>query len=95
MGQSKIVVFRALSGSEEAAQRANAAFEGAYEGLIADGLAKPIDGAALGDTATDVETALRSGAAIAAARSPARTANPSCAPPVPPMSSIPSPISPT
>ena len=46
MGQSKIVVFRALLGSEEAAQRANAAFEGAYEGLIADGLAKPIDGAA-------------------------------------------------
>jgi phosphoglycolate phosphatase len=46
MGQSKITVFRALLGSEEAAQSANAAFEGVYEGLIADGLAKPIDGAA-------------------------------------------------
>ncbi|HEX7824338.1 MAG TPA: haloacid dehalogenase, partial [Mycobacterium sp.] len=33
MGQSKIVVFRALFGSEELAQRANVAFESAYEGL--------------------------------------------------------------
>ena len=46
MGQSKIVVFRALFGSEELAQRANAAFESAYEGLIDDGHAEPIPGAA-------------------------------------------------
>jgi phosphoglycolate phosphatase len=46
MGQSKIVVFRALFGTEELAQRANAAFENAYEGLIDDGHAEPIAGAA-------------------------------------------------
>ena len=46
MGQSKISVFRALFGTEELAQRANAAFESAYAGLIDDGRAKPIDGAA-------------------------------------------------
>ncbi|MCW2557415.1 MAG: haloacid dehalogenase [Mycobacterium sp.] len=46
MGQSKIVVFRALFGSEELAQRANVAFEEAYEGLIDDGHAEPIVGAA-------------------------------------------------
>src|SRR6185436_2573080 len=44
MGQSKITVFRALFGSEELAQQANVEFELAYERLIADGLAKPIDG---------------------------------------------------
>lgn len=46
MGQSKIVVFRALFGTEELAQRANAAFEGAYADLIDDGAAEPINGAA-------------------------------------------------
>jgi phosphoglycolate phosphatase len=46
MGQSKIVVFRALFGSEELAQRANVAFENAYEGLIETGHAEPIPGAA-------------------------------------------------
>lgn len=46
MGQSKIVVFRALFGTEERAQRANAAFERAYEEAIADGHATPIEGAA-------------------------------------------------
>jgi phosphoglycolate phosphatase len=46
MGQSKITVFRALFGTEELAQRANAAFEGAYEAEIDNGRAKPIDGAA-------------------------------------------------
>jgi phosphonatase-like hydrolase len=46
MGQSKIVVFRALFGSEELAQRANVAFESAYEGLIETGHAEPIPGAA-------------------------------------------------
>lgn len=46
MGQSKIGVFRALFGSEELAQRANAAFEHAYEQLIDEGRAEPIDGAA-------------------------------------------------
>jgi phosphoglycolate phosphatase len=46
MGQSKISVFRALFGTEELAQRANAAFERAYEELIDEGRAEPIDGAA-------------------------------------------------
>jgi phosphoglycolate phosphatase len=46
MGQSKIGVFRALFGTEELAQRANAAFEGAYEQLIDQGAAEPIHGAA-------------------------------------------------
>lgn len=46
MGQSKISVFRALFGTEELAQRANAAFESAYEQLIDEGRAEPIDGAA-------------------------------------------------
>ena len=46
MGQSKIVVFRALFGSDERAQRANAAFEDAYAAEIANGKAQPIDGAA-------------------------------------------------
>jgi phosphoglycolate phosphatase len=46
MGQSKIVVFRSLFGSEELAQRANVAFESAYEGLIETGHAEPIPGAA-------------------------------------------------
>ncbi len=45
MGQSKISVFRALFGTEELAQRANAAFEHAYEELIDEGRAEPIDGA--------------------------------------------------
>jgi phosphoglycolate phosphatase len=46
MGQSKISVFRALFGAEELAQRANAAFEQAYEQLIEEGRAEPIAGAA-------------------------------------------------
>lgn len=46
MGQSKISVFRALFGTEELAQRANAAFESAYERLIDEGRAEPIRGAA-------------------------------------------------
>ena len=46
MGQSKIVVFRALFDSEDLAQRANAAFESAYETLIAGGRATAIPGAA-------------------------------------------------
>lgn len=46
MGQSKIVVFRALFGTEERAQRANTAFEDAYATAIDDGHATPIDGAA-------------------------------------------------
>ena len=46
MGQSKIVVFRALFGTEELAQRANAAFESAYEAAIDAGQAAPVDGAA-------------------------------------------------
>jgi phosphoglycolate phosphatase len=50
MGQSKISVFRALFESEERAQLANAAFERAYEQLIDEGRAEPIDGAALAIT---------------------------------------------
>ncbi len=46
MGQSKISVFRALFDTEELAQTANAAFESAYERLIDEGRAEPIDGAA-------------------------------------------------
>ena len=46
MGQSKISVFLALFGSEDRAQQANIAFERAYEGLIDEGRAEPIDGAA-------------------------------------------------
>ena len=46
MGQSKIVVFRALFDSEDLAQRANVAFESAYEALIAGGRAVAIPGAA-------------------------------------------------
>lgn len=46
MGQSKISVFRALFGTEDLAQRANAAFEHAYSELIDEGRAEPIDGAA-------------------------------------------------
>ena len=46
MGQSKISVFRALFGDDDRAQQANAAFEQAYEQLIDEGRAAPIDGAA-------------------------------------------------
>ncbi len=46
MGQSKITVFRALFDDEDAAQRANAAFEDAYSALIEAGRAEPIPGAA-------------------------------------------------
>ena len=46
MGHSKISVFRALFETEELAQQANAAFERAYEELIDEGRAEPIDGAA-------------------------------------------------
>ena len=46
MGQSKIVVFRALlDGDEERAQIANAAFEARYGQLIQSGHCTPIDGA--------------------------------------------------
>jgi len=46
MGQSKISVFRALFATEARAQMANNEFERAYERLIAEGRAEPIDGAA-------------------------------------------------
>lgn len=46
MGQSKIVVFRALFGDESVAQQANTTFEDAYAALIDSGSATPIDGAA-------------------------------------------------
>jgi phosphoglycolate phosphatase len=45
MGESKIVVFRALFG-DEAAERANHAFERAYDAQIDGGRIAPIDGAA-------------------------------------------------
>ncbi|WP_153537548.1 phosphonatase-like hydrolase [Actinomadura macrotermitis] len=47
MGESKISVFRTLTGGDEdAAQRANAAFERAYAELIGDGRCAPVPGAA-------------------------------------------------
>ncbi|NKY56460.1 phosphonatase-like hydrolase [Nocardia flavorosea] len=46
MGQSKIVVFRALFGSEHKAAEANAAFESAYERYVDEGAIEPIPGAA-------------------------------------------------
>jgi phosphoglycolate phosphatase len=64
MGQSKITVFRALFGTEQLAQRANAVFESAYEAEIVDGRAKPIDGAAEAITrlrAAGVKVALTTG----------------------------------
>lgn len=45
MGQSKIVVFRALFGSEHKAAEANAAFESAYERYVDQGAIAPIPGA--------------------------------------------------
>ena len=45
MGQSKIVVFRAIFGDEDRARAANAAFETTYDSLIDQGLAEPIPGA--------------------------------------------------
>ncbi|MFD3803277.1 phosphonatase-like hydrolase [Streptomyces sp. NPDC058619] len=45
MGESKISVFRHLFGSEERAQRANAAFEEAYGDLVDGGLVAPLPGA--------------------------------------------------
>ncbi|MFI9381619.1 phosphonatase-like hydrolase [Kutzneria sp. NPDC052558] len=44
MGQSKIVVFRALL-PESSAQQANSAFEAAYSRLVSSGLCEPIPGA--------------------------------------------------
>jgi phosphonatase-like hydrolase len=44
MGQSKIVVFRALL-PEDLAQQANTAFEAAYSRLVAAGLCEPVPGA--------------------------------------------------
>ncbi|WP_280427408.1 phosphonatase-like hydrolase [Nocardia brasiliensis] len=46
MGQSKIAVFRALLGDEDRAQRANLAFEAAYEAQIDEVAITPIPGAA-------------------------------------------------
>ncbi|WP_378732405.1 phosphonatase-like hydrolase [Nocardia brasiliensis] len=46
MGQSKIAVFRALLGDEDRAQKANRAFESAYEALIDEVDITPIAGAA-------------------------------------------------
>jgi phosphoglycolate phosphatase len=45
MGESKISVFRHLFGTEERAQRANAAFEKAYGELVESGLIAPVAGA--------------------------------------------------
>ncbi|MRG58888.1 phosphonatase-like hydrolase [Agromyces sp. CFH 90414] len=45
MGQSKIAVFRVLTGDEELAQRANAEFEGAYAELVGELGVSAIDGA--------------------------------------------------
>lgn len=43
MGQSKIEVFRHITGSEARAHEANAAFEAAYLDVIRGGAARPID----------------------------------------------------
>ena len=64
MGQSKISVFRALFGAEDRAQQANAAFERAYDALIEQGRAEPIDGAVDAITRlrrADVKVALSTG----------------------------------
>lgn len=64
MGQSKITVFRHLLGDEDRAQLANRTFEDAYDALIADGGARPIDGAAQAITAlrrAGVKVALTTG----------------------------------
>ncbi|MEU4420806.1 phosphonatase-like hydrolase [Actinoplanes sp. NPDC024001] len=65
MGQSKITVFRHLTGGDEAAaRRLNTAFEQAYARSVADGDCAPIDGAAelLGTLrAAGVRTALTTG----------------------------------
>ncbi|WP_110588327.1 phosphonatase-like hydrolase [Microbacterium suaedae] len=45
MGQSKIDVFRTITGSDERAQVANRAFEAAYLDLIRGGAARPLPGA--------------------------------------------------
>jgi phosphoglycolate phosphatase len=45
MGQSKIEVFRAVFGDENQAQRANQAFEAAYDKTIAESGAQPLPGA--------------------------------------------------
>lgn len=45
MGESKITVFRALFGTEERAERANAAFERAYADLVDSGACAPLPGA--------------------------------------------------
>ena len=45
MGQSKIEVFRTLLGAEEAAQRANAAFERHYAAEVTAGRVAPLPGA--------------------------------------------------
>ncbi|WP_305094686.1 phosphonatase-like hydrolase [Prescottella sp. R16] len=51
MGQSKIVVFRALFGDEDRAQAANRAFEAEYDRLVDEGGATAIPGAAEAITA--------------------------------------------
>ncbi|WP_211126899.1 HAD family hydrolase [Streptomyces yatensis] len=58
MGESKISVFRHLFGSEEPAQRANAAFERAYGELVDGGLIAPVPGAreAIEELAADGRT---------------------------------------
>ncbi|TQF67063.1 phosphonatase-like hydrolase [Rhodococcus spelaei] len=64
MGQSKIVVFRALFGDEDRAQAANVAFESTYDRLIDEGNAEPIPGAAESITAlreTGIKVALTTG----------------------------------
>jgi phosphonatase-like hydrolase len=45
MGESKITVFRRLFGDEGLAQRANIAFEAAYDRLVDEGHCAPIEGA--------------------------------------------------
>ncbi|MEV0683624.1 phosphonatase-like hydrolase [Nocardia sp. NPDC050378] len=51
MGQSKIEVFRALLGDEDAAQTGNRAFEAAYDALVGEADIAPIPGAVAAITA--------------------------------------------
>ncbi|MGN2636924.1 phosphonatase-like hydrolase [Nocardia takedensis] len=64
MGQSKIEVFRALTGDEERARTANAAFERAYDDLVDEVDIAPVPGAAEAITAlreAGVKVALTTG----------------------------------
>ena len=87
MGESKIAVFRALFGDEDRAQRANPAFEAAYDRLVDEGNAARSPGAA------ESITALRdAGIKVALTTGFTRATQDSCSPP---SAGRPSPTSPS